>query len=89
MGETKIEWCDFVFNAWVGCQKVGPPCDNCYAEGWAKRSGQVQWGVDPKAVRSTNPGYCFMAAGWRRCGVTKGGLIILERPAISSDSTPS
>lgn len=37
--------------------------------------------VDPKAVRSTNPGFCFMAAGWRRCGVTKGGLIILERNA--------
>lgn len=37
--------------------------------------------VNPQAVRSTNPGFCFMAAGWRRCGVTKGGLLILERPA--------
>lgn len=37
--------------------------------------------VNPKAVRSTNPGFCFMAAGWRRCGLTKGGLIILERNA--------
>lgn len=36
--------------------------------------------VDPKAVRSTNPGFCFIAAGWRRCGVTKGGLLILEYP---------
>ena len=35
--------------------------------------------VDPKAVRSSNPGFCFMAAGWRKCGMTKGGLIILER----------
>lgn len=35
--------------------------------------------VDPKAVRSTNPGFCFMAAGWRKCGVTKGGLLIFER----------
>ena len=35
--------------------------------------------VDPKAVRSTNPGFCFMAAGWRRCGMTKGGLLIFER----------
>jgi hypothetical protein len=33
------------------------------------------------AVRSANPGYCFIAAGWRRCGKTKGGLIILERMA--------
>lgn len=37
--------------------------------------------VDPKAVRSANPGFCFMAAGWRRCGVTKGGLIVLDRAA--------
>lgn len=41
---TKIEWADHTFNPWVGCQKVGPGCDNCYAEGWAKRSGLVTWG---------------------------------------------
>lgn len=35
--------------------------------------------VNAKAIRSTNPGYCFIMAGWRRCGITKGGLIILER----------
>jgi hypothetical protein len=35
--------------------------------------------VDSKKVASKNPGYCFIAAGWRRCGMTKGGLIVLER----------
>ena len=35
--------------------------------------------VNPRKIRSTNPGYCFQAAGWRRCGRTKGGLVILER----------
>jgi len=35
--------------------------------------------VDTKAVRSTNAGYCFFKAGWRRCGTTKSGLIVLER----------
>jgi hypothetical protein len=34
--------------------------------------------VNQKAVRSSNPGFCFVAAGWRRCGMTKGGLLILE-----------
>lgn len=29
---TKIEWTDHTFNSWEGCQKVGPGCDNCYAE---------------------------------------------------------
>lgn len=37
--------------------------------------------VDPEKVRSTNPGFCFIAAGWCRCGYTKGGLVILERKA--------
>lgn len=35
--------------------------------------------VRAKSVRSTNPGFCFQVAGWQRCGVTKGGLTILER----------
>ena len=35
--------------------------------------------VRAEAVRSANPGYCFIRAGWRRCGHTKSGLLILER----------
>lgn len=35
--------------------------------------------VDPTKVRSANPGWCFICAGWHRCGITKGGLIVLER----------
>jgi len=34
--------------------------------------------VDPKRVKSRNPGYCFIMAGWKRCGYTKSGLIIFE-----------
>lgn len=34
--------------------------------------------VDARRVKSANPGCCFKAAGWRECGRTKGGLIILE-----------
>lgn len=35
---TKIEWCDFTFNCWRGCQKVAPGCYNCYAEAQSKRN---------------------------------------------------
>jgi hypothetical protein len=35
--------------------------------------------VNPRAVKSRNPGYCFKAAGWRRCGETKRHLLILEK----------
>ena len=34
--------------------------------------------VDSRKIKSSNPGYCFLMAGWRRCGVSKGGLTILE-----------
>lgn len=37
--------------------------------------------VNARAIKSTNPGYCFLRAGWRRCGITKWNkLLILERP---------
>lgn len=38
---SKIEWTDHTFNPWVGCEKISPACDHCYAEGWAKRTGQA------------------------------------------------
>lgn len=34
--------------------------------------------VNPAALRFGRPGYCFECAGWRRCGRTKGGLLVLE-----------
>lgn len=45
---SKIEWTDATFNPWVGCTKVSPACDNCYAEDWAKRFGDVEWGNAPR-----------------------------------------
>jgi hypothetical protein len=35
--------------------------------------------VDPDKVASGLPGYCFLRAGWRYAGRTKGDLRILER----------
>lgn len=47
---SAIEWCDSTFNPWIGCTKVSPACDNCYAETLNKRwSGGANWG--PKAPR--------------------------------------
>lgn len=52
---SKIEWTDHTFNPWTGCTKVSAACDHCYAEGWAKRSGHVEWGPH-SARRRTKPG---------------------------------
>lgn len=43
--ETGISWADATFNPWIGCTKVSPACDHCYAAEWAKRFAQdVTWG---------------------------------------------
>lgn len=46
MGITSIAWADYTFNPWWGCEKVSPACAHCYAESWAKRTGQAIWGKD-------------------------------------------
>ena len=35
--------------------------------------------VRAEAIQSRNPGWCFICAGWKRCGITKGNLVILEK----------
>lgn len=42
---TEIGWTDATVNFWWGCTKVGPGCDHCYAERWAKRTGGDLWGL--------------------------------------------
>lgn len=43
--------------------------------------------INPAKVRSSNPGYCFLSAGWRRCGTTKGGLVILDILPVMAGGT--
>jgi len=43
--------------------------------------------VDDAKIRSSNPGYCFLQAGWRRAGRNMDGrLTILERSTHSKGS---
>jgi hypothetical protein len=47
---------------------------------WQRWAGERLYTyVDPGAVKSSNPGFCFLKAGWSKCGYTKGGLIVLEK----------
>jgi len=54
MGEhTHISWCDHTWNPWIGCTKVSPACDGCYAENLMDaRYGRVQWGGPGKGAGS-------------------------------------
>jgi len=42
--ETAIGWTDHTFNPWWGCVRVSPGCNHCYAETFAKRTGNDVWG---------------------------------------------
>jgi protein gp37 len=58
--ETKIEWADHTFNPWIGCTKVSPACDNCYAEALMDtRYGRARWGAGEDRVRTA-------ASNWRQ-----------------------
>lgn len=51
---SKIEWTDHTFNPWVGCAKVSPGCDHCYAEAMMDmRLKRVSWGVGKPRVRTS------------------------------------
>lgn len=42
------------------------------AVAWDRWPGQRLYTyVNPRRIRSTNPGFCFLMAGWVRCGITK------------------
>lgn len=46
---------------------------------WARWPGERLYTyIDPDEVLSTNPGYCYLMAGYRPCGWTKNGKRILE-----------
>jgi hypothetical protein len=44
---TSIAWTDSTFDPWLGCLRVSPACDHCYAAALAKRTGRrVRHGRD-------------------------------------------
>jgi hypothetical protein len=45
--------------------------------------------IDPSRVASRNPGYCFKVCGWKTCGVTKKGLLIMEALRPATENKPS
>ncbi|MBM3460758.1 MAG: phage Gp37/Gp68 family protein [Armatimonadetes bacterium] len=63
MAETsKIAWTDSTFNPVIGCTKVGPGCDHCYAEAMDSRKrwgGVVHWGPGTPRQRTS-------ASNWKQ-----------------------
>lgn len=71
---SKIEWTHHTFNPWIGCQKVGPGCDHCYAEAWDARGLQRQetrWGAHAGRTR-TSPANWRKPLAWDRAAAAAG-----------------
>ena len=63
---TKIEWTDHTFNPWIGCTKVSPACDHCYAEALMDtRHGRAKWGAGEPRSR-TAPSTWRKPLQWHR-----------------------
>jgi protein gp37 len=73
MGETtRIEWADHTWNPWIGCTKVGAPCDNCYAEELMDtRYGRVVWGNDGDRSRTSASTWAQLRK-WNRAAAAAG-----------------
>ena len=68
---TRIAWCDSTFNPWLGCMRVSPACDHCYAAALSWRTGRRDYrGLDlwdPHARRvRTSPDYWRAPLRWNR-----------------------
>lgn len=52
---TNIEWCDATFNPWMGCTRVSPACDDCYAaRSTPARTLGVTWGAGEPRRRTSD-----------------------------------
>jgi len=56
MSVTKIEWADETINPLVGCSRISPACDHCYAIGMAHRHGGNPKLPQYKGLTSMTPG---------------------------------
>lgn len=62
---SRIEWCDSTFNPWIGCTKISPACDNCYAAvSTPARVMGVAWGTGESRQR-TSPGNWKLPLRWQ------------------------
>lgn len=55
MGDTtEISWADHTFNPWIGCAKMSPACEHCYAETLMDtRYKKVKWGPSGTRVKTS------------------------------------
>jgi protein gp37 len=67
---TEISWAHSTFNPWIGCTKVSPGCDHCYAATLMDdRYGRVRWGAGETRIRTKTWG---QPLAWNRKAAALG-----------------
>lgn len=74
--QTNISWADKTFNPVLGCARVSPACDGCYAAHMMEtRFQRVTWGGPGKGVGTrvrTSEGYWRQPLSWDRAAAKAG-----------------
>lgn len=53
--QSAISWTDATFNPWIGCTRVSPGCDHCYAARDNERRKWVSaWGAERRRTKTWN-----------------------------------
>jgi hypothetical protein len=90
---ARYVWRNMIFRnlgAGLSSDLICSATEKTYEE-WVKRYGalpaeRLRTEVDVKAVRSTNPGFCYIAAGWEKTQ-NKRGKLFLAAPLTSPTGT--
>lgn len=95
MGEnSKIEWTDHTWNPWIGCTRISPGCDHCYAATQAKFRGWVkQWGEpgQPGDYKRTSEANWKKPLQWARKARearSEYDLLVKDCPEFGDNSLP-
>lgn len=71
--ETGIAWCDHTANFWMGCQRVSPGCEHCYAEALVtKRMRLPVWGPPSTTERKRTLSAWRDVPAWNRAAKRDG-----------------
>jgi protein gp37 len=74
---TTIAFCDHTFNPWLGCTRLSPACDHCYAAALAWRTGRRDpsghdlWDPHAERVRAS-AAYWTQPLAWNRAAAAAG-----------------
>lgn len=83
MAESSIEWTDYTFNPWIGCEKCAAGCKNCYAEKnrFVVGKGDL-WGKGSRR-HITSDGYWRQPLRWNALAAgLKGAVGFEHRPRV-------